>query len=321
VLYLGEQDLVQLGWSWEETIDRVGDAVVCLHHGDFAQPVKPYLRYRQPENRIIAMPAFLGGGFDVAGIKWIASFPGNAERGLPRAHSVVILNDAHTGVPKAIINTPLLSVIRTASVSGLVLEHFVRARGLADATVGIIGWGPIGRRHLEMCERVFGSRIAEYRLFDIRGVDVSALESTLRGKVRVVDCWQEAYRDADVFITCTVATAPYVDLKPKAGSLQLNVSLRDYTTGVYEHVKGAIVVDDWSEVCRERTDVEMFHLRCGLEESDVKTLADVVVGGFLAELEKGMPVMFNPMGMAVFDLAVASYCLGKAQASATGRWL
>lgn len=318
MLYLGEDDLVALGWSWKETIDTVGEAVVCLHRGDFSQPVKPYLRYREPRNRIIAMPAFLGGAFDVAGIKWIASFPGNTEQGLPRAHSVVILNDAHTGVPKAIINTALLSVIRTASVSGLVLEHFVAARGLADAKVGIIGWGPIGRHHLQMCEQVFGSRISEYRLFDVRGVDSSEMEGALLAKVNVVDCWQQAYGDADVFITCTVAAAPYVDSKPKAGSLQLNVSLRDYTTSVYEHVKGAIVVDDWSEVCRERTDVEMFHLRCGLEERDVKTLADVVVGGFFGQLDKDLPVMFNPMGMAVFDLAVASYCLRQAQARDAG---
>jgi ornithine cyclodeaminase len=321
LLYLGEQDLLGLGKPWANTIDAVEAAVRCLDAGDYAQPIKPFLRYRAPENRIIAMPGFLGGGFEVAGIKWVASFPGNPGRGLPRAHSVVILNDPGTGAPVAIINTALLSVIRTASVSGLFLRHFDRARRLERARVGIIGWGPIGRHHLEMCEQQFGARIAEYRLFDLRGVDRSGLSGALGDRVRVVSSWQDAYRDADVFITCTVAAAPYVDLEPKAGSLQLNVSLRDYTASVYEHVRGGIVVDDWSEVCREATDIETFHLQCGLEEGDVRTLVDVVVHGYLAELRPELTVMFNPMGMAVFDLAVASYYVEKARAAGAGRLL
>ena len=317
MLYLGERDLLALGKPWEQTIDAVEAAVRCLAAGDYAQPVKPYLRYRAPENRIIAMPGFLGGGFEVAGIKWIASFPRNLERGLPRAHSVVILNDAATGEPVAIVNSALLSVLRTASVSGLMLRHFDRARPLHGARVGIIGWGPIGRHHLELCEDVLGERVAEYRLFDLRGVDCSGLDDALRRRVRVVGSWQEAYDAADVFITCTVSSAPYVNLPPKPGSLQLNVSLRDYTSSVYEHVRGGIVVDDWTEVCREGTDVETFHLRCGLEERDVRTLVDVIQG-WVATLETELPVMFNPMGMAVFDLAVASDTVERARAAGCG---
>jgi len=318
VLYLGERELLALGKPWERTIDAVEAAVRCLAAGDYAQPVKPYLRYRAKENRIIAMPGFLGGAFEVAGIKWIASFPGNLERGLPRAHSVVILNAADTGEPVAIVNTALLSVIRTASVSGLMLRHFDRARPLDGARVGIIGWGPIGRHHLELCEQQLGARVAEYRLFDLRGVDCSGLDDTVRARVRVVSSWQEAYQDADVFITCTVSSAPYVDRAPKAGSLQLNVSLRDFTPSVYEHVRGGIVVDDWAEVCREGTDIERFHLDCGLEERDVKTLADVVLDGWVATLDRDRPVMFNPMGMAVFDLAVASDCVARARLAGCG---
>lgn len=321
MLYLAERDLLALGKPWEETIDAVEAAVRCLHEGDYAQPVKPYLRYRAPENRIIAMPAFLGGPFEVAGIKWIASFPGNPGRGLPRAHSVVILNDAHDGVPVAIINTALLSVIRTASVSGMVLRHYDRARPLDRATVGITGWGPIGRHHLELCERLYGTRIAEYRVFDIRGVDRSGLGDAPPDRIRIVGSWQEAYRDADVFIACTVATAPYVDLEPKPGSLHLNVSLRDYATSVFEHFRGGIVVDDWAEVCREGTDVEAFHRRCGLQQGEVKTVVDVVVHGCIAGMDTGRPVMFNPMGMAVFDLAVASHYVGRARAAGVGTLL
>ena len=307
MLYLNERQVRALGIDWNRTIDAIAAAVRTHDASDFAQPIKPYLRYGDPRNRIIAMPAYLGGDVHASGIKWIASFPGNLERGLPRAHSVVILNDADTGAPEAIINTPLLSAIRTASVSGLVLRHHARERTPSPSLrIGITGWGPIGRLHLAMCEAVLGDAIREVRVFDVRPPARSSLAG-FRSRVRAVDSWQEAYLDADVFVTCTVSPAPYIDRAPKPGSLQLNVSLRDYCTGVFPYVKEAIVVDDWDEVCRERTDIETMHKECGLERAGTRTLGDVVLRGFARTLPPTAPLMFNPMGMAIFDLAIASH--------------
>jgi len=127
MLYLNEKDLTKIGYNWNATIDNIEQAVHCLHNKDFVQPVKPYLRYRDLTNRIIALIAFVGGKINLAGIKWIASFPDNINHGLPRAHSVVILNNADTGAPVGIINTALLSIIRTASVSGLMIRYFLKA--------------------------------------------------------------------------------------------------------------------------------------------------------------------------------------------------
>jgi len=189
--YLNEKDLRSVGLNWNDTIDAIEDAVACLGAKDFAQPVKPYLRYGDPVNRIIAMPAFVGGKVNLAGIKWIASFPENIDNGIPRAHAVVILNNAETGKPVSIINTALLSIIRTSAVSGLMIRYFL--------------------------------------MHDLRGINKDAIDSPHKDKIVVVDSWQEAYRDTDIFITCTVSKAPYVDLPPKAGSLQLNCSLRDYS--------------------------------------------------------------------------------------------
>src|SRR5580658_4185064 len=110
---LDESGIRAIGTDWNKTVDIIQEAVRCLEVNDFSQPVKPYLRYRNRKNRIIAMPAFVGGRINKAGIKWIASFPDNIHKGFPRAHSVVILNDADTGEPVCIICTPLLSIIRT----------------------------------------------------------------------------------------------------------------------------------------------------------------------------------------------------------------
>lgn len=317
MLYLNEKDLLKIGFHWDETINVIEDAVRCLDQKDFVQPIKPYLRYRDLTNRIIALIAFVGGKINLAGIKWIASFPANIDHGLPRAHSVVILNEADTGVPVATINTALLSIVRTASVSGLMIRHFLKARPLSKANVAILGWGPIGRHHYKMVVDIMKDKIGKISLFDIRGVDPATITGPAKDKTVVVKSWQEAYRDADIFITCTVSKAPYVDEKPKAGSLQLNCSLRDYKTSILDHTK-AIIVDDWEEVCREKTDIEMMAKERGLKKEDTKAITDVVCHNAMASYPKNEAVMFNPMGMAVFDVATGRYYLDKAKAMKIG---
>jgi ornithine cyclodeaminase len=227
MIYLNEKNLVEIGIDWEKLVDIIERAVRYLGQGDFAQPIKPYLRYRDLKNRIIAMPAFIGGQFNMAGIKWIASFPDNIKNGIPRAHSVVILNKAETGEPVGIINTALLSILRTASVTGLMIRYFDKVRPLKNIHLGIIGWGPIGQYHFNMCKALLGDRISKISLYDLRKIDKSVIDFADKDKIVVTENWEEAYTDADVFITCTVSNAPYIDKQPKKGSLQLNVSLRD----------------------------------------------------------------------------------------------
>jgi ornithine cyclodeaminase len=315
--YLDDAAVAGLGWRPDETIDVVDWALRAIREGDYRQPLKPYLRFRDPGNRIIAMPGYLGGSFGVAGVKWIASFPGNVDRNLPRAHSVLVLNDASTGKPEAIINTARLSTIRTASVSGAVLRAYLRTRARRAYVVGITGWGPIGQHHARLCRALLGDVPHELRVFEIR--ESARCQLPAPGpRVEFTSSWQDAYDDADIFVTCTVSREPYVDRRPKAGSLHLNVSLRDYSTRVFPWVKSGIVVDDWNEVCREGTDVERMHRECGLGPDDVATLCDVVEGSFVEEVEPSVPIMFNPMGMAVFDMAIAAYYLHRAESNGAG---
>lgn len=312
MLYLSDQDVRNLDLNWNENIQVIEDTIACIHENDFSQPVKPYLRYRDMKNRIIAMPAFVGGPVNMSGIKWIASFPDNIQHQLPRAHCVVVLNDPDTGIPAGILNSGTVSAIRTASVSGLVLKKYIESRQLPAVKVGIIGFGPIGRYHLDMCSAVLGDAIEAVRIYDLKGVDLSAVPATLQDKAFAVDGWQEAYADADIFITCTASKERYINGQPKPGSLHLNVSLRDYTTGVFPWFEGAIIVDDWKEVCRENTDIEAFHKENNLMEADVKRLEDLVFTDYFNELGPDQAILFNPMGMAAFDIAISSRYLNRA---------
>jgi N-[(2S)-2-amino-2-carboxyethyl]-L-glutamate dehydrogenase len=310
--YLNEEHIKKAGIDWNETIDVVDESVRCLAKNDCAQPIKPYLRYRDLKNRIIAMPAFVGGNFNMAGIKWIASFPDNIQKGIPRAHSIVILNNSETGKPVAIINTPLLSIIRTASVSGLVIKYFQEVRKLENINVGIIGWGPIGRYHYDMCNAILGNKISKIFLFDIKGIDKSTIDINYQNKTIITQNWEEAYLNADIFMTCTVSKSAYIDKKPKDRSLHINVSLRDYKVESFEYFRDTVIVDDWDEVCREGTDIELVHKEKGLAKDQTKSIIDLVEKKCINDYRDSSPVFFNPMGMGIFDIAIGTYYFKKA---------
>src|ERR1043165_3060171 len=150
MIYLNEKDVRDIGIQWSQLAEAITGCIRAMSEGDFAQPVKPYLRYRDKTNRIIAMPAFVGSDISMSGIKWIASFPRNLNRGIPRAHSVTILNESDTGVPVCTVNTALISGLRTAAVTRVVLHKLLSLRkSPGKLRIGVCGLGPIGLLHVD----------------------------------------------------------------------------------------------------------------------------------------------------------------------------
>lgn len=306
MLYADDKEINKIHIQWEQLLSLIRKAVSIMHLGDYSQPVKPYLRYNDPQNRIIAMPAYLGGDICIAGIKWIASFPDNINRGLPRAHCIVALNDSATGVPLAVFNSAKISILRTASVSGTIIEEYIKNRG-KHLKAGIIGWGPIGQCHFRLMNEYFADYIEHINIYDIRPIqDLSEVSSYKKINTTILNSWEELYHSSDIIITCTVSDAPYIDLEPDRNALLLNVSLRDYKPSIYKWVKDSIIVDDWDEVCRENTDIENMHRKYGLSRNDTMDMYDVLFDSKMSKADS-KPIMFNPMGMAVFDMAVAYY--------------
>ncbi len=320
MLYLNEKDLLKIGFHWDETIDTIEKAVHCLEQKDFVQPIKPYLRYRDLTNRIIALIAFVGGEINLAGIKWIASFPNNIDHGLPRAHSVVILNDADTGAPVATINTALLSIVRTSSVSGLMIRYFLKARPQKNAKVAIMGWGPIGRHHYQdgrgfdegqdrqdralRCPRHRSGHHHRPGQGQDRGGPVVAGSLCGCGHLHHLHGLEGPVRGPEA--QGRLATAELFAAR-----------LQDQHPGPYEgdhrgRLGGSLPREDG-----HRDDA----LERGLQEKDTKSIVDVVCNDAMASYAKNEPIMFNPMGMAVFDIATGRYYIDKAKAMNIGQEL
>src|SRR5437667_5024938 len=100
----------------DECVEIVRGAYLAHAHGKSVNPDSFFLRFpEKPDCRIIALPAYLGDGCGVAGLKWIASYPGNIQRGFPRASAVLVLTSYDTAYPSAILEGSIISAARPAA--------------------------------------------------------------------------------------------------------------------------------------------------------------------------------------------------------------
>jgi N-[(2S)-2-amino-2-carboxyethyl]-L-glutamate dehydrogenase len=90
----------------EEVLDIVKKVYEAHAQGEDVLPHSLFLRpCKSSSSRFIALPSYIGKGFELAGIKWVSSFPGNIQRGIERASAVTILNSIDTGRPLAVLLT------------------------------------------------------------------------------------------------------------------------------------------------------------------------------------------------------------------------
>ena len=228
MLYLTRQDVVDVGMTPDEVIEHTRSALVEHGRAAVEMPAKIAVHPR-PDAFLHAMPAWVPA-LASCGAKWIGSFPGNVERGLPQTAGLIVLNDDATGLPIAIMDGTWVTMRRTSAVSALSAERLARQDA---AVIGIIGCGVQGRAHAEDLLRILPG-IRELRLFDRRAAAAMRLRDDLAARaagvdVRAVETVEAAVSGADVVVSATVilpVPEPLVrDSWIGAGALVLPVDL------------------------------------------------------------------------------------------------
>lgn len=293
---------------------RRGDCVdvvrraYLLHGRASVNPRSTFLRFPGRErDRIIALPAQLGGEFDVSGIKWIASYPDNIQHGLARASAVLILNSSSTGYPFACLEASIISAARTAASAALAAAELNGRR--AARRFGIIGTGLIARNVYEFLSEV-GWEIDEVALFDADPAEAERFRREVCRADRHRDVVVSAdsnslIRTSDVVLFATTSAAPHVhDASLFAHApLVLHLSLRDLAPEIL--IAGNNVVDDIDHVMSAGTSLHLAEQEIGSREFVAGTLAQQLRGEL--RLDRDRPTFFSPFGLGVLDLAVGKW--------------
>jgi len=312
-LYLSQEDVIAAGGlDMAETVKTIETSFRLHASGETILPHKPVLRWGGPESeettgRIMAMPAYVGGDFRVAGIKWIPSKPSNPVlRGLPRANALIILNDVETLLPLAVMDGTIVSAMRTGAASG------VAARVLArhDAAVlGMVGAG-VQMRTQAKAMRCVLPRLREGRVFDLdakRGATFAhEMSDLLQMQIHPVASAAEACRGADVFVTATMSSHAYVEAGwYQPGVLHCEVSFWDTPAEVLATLD-RVVCDDYEQVAHHGVDVSYRAVRDGyLARESIANLGDILIGREPGRRTEHDKILFNPIGLGIHDVAEA----------------
>jgi len=303
-------------------IDIVRMAYEAHGRGESSLPHSTFLRFpNNPRDRIIALPAYLGGNRGLAGVKWVASFPGNLELGMDRASALVVLNSAQTGRPEAILEGSLISAKRTAASAALAAQWL--HGGEKINCVGLVGCGPINFEISRFLLAIF----PEIKRLVIYDLDLARAEQFKRKCQETFGVLEvEIAKEASAALACsslislaTTASTPHIedlsDVSP--GSTILHISLRDLAPRIILSCDN--VVDDIDHVCREQTSVHLAEQLTGGRGFLRCAIADILMGKAASRRDADSIVVFSPFGLGALDLAVADFVrkLGLAQGKGT----
>jgi ornithine cyclodeaminase len=322
ILILRGHDVRQLLQGQEAAIlSAVRRSYEVHRSGESFLPHSSFLRFPNgPGDRVIALPAYLGGEFDTAGIKWISSFPGNINRGIERASAVVILNSMVTGRPEVILEGSLISAKRTAASAVLAAVSLHPHK--EETRVGLIGCGTINFEIVRFLRAVFPN-LAEMVIYDLdrsRAAQFSGMCAAEFGfiSIEIAAGVNDLFQKCALVSLATTASEPHISSLPKTTLPRtiLHISLRDLAPEVI--INSDNIVDDIDHVCRARTSLDLASQLTGNRDFIRCSLADVVTRQMPPRDDSHSTTIFSPFGLGILDLAVSKLVCELAQARQTG---
>ena len=229
-LYLSEPDMIKAGVkNMDQCVEAMEDLLVTLNKGDYvmagvnhnshgAQVIFPDdpqfegMPKNADDRRFMAMPAYLGGKYQMAGMKWYGSNCENKASGLPRSILMMMLNDKDTGAPLALMSANLVSCYRTGAIPGVGAKYLARKD---SETVTIIGPGVMGRTcllaFLSVCQKITTVKVKGRGQRSLHAFEEFVKKECPQiQQVIVCDSMEEAVKDSDII--CVTSTAPVKEI-------------------------------------------------------------------------------------------------------------
>jgi alanine dehydrogenase len=283
---------VEAAVSPAKAVEVVREAFVAYARGEWSMPPKVYTP-AYPAGDFRAMPA-LGAGH--AMLKWVTSFPGNPDRGLPTVTGLVLLSDAETGELRAVLDAGAVTALRTGAAAVLAAETLGR-----PGTAAVVGAGVNG----VATARTFIARGHQVSLWDVDEARARAAADELGAEVAPS---REDALGASLVVTVTPGREilfPHESLRPgQHVSLMGADGPGKAEIAPEELARVRVFCDDWEQASHSGDLVNA--VEAGLvSRADVTELGAVLAGSVVGRETEDDVTVFDSTGLAIQDLAIA----------------
>jgi ornithine cyclodeaminase/alanine dehydrogenase len=317
LLYLSRADVESVALDMRTIIDLLEVAFKEKGAGRVEMPPKPGI-HTQPDAFIHAMPAFIPS-LQSAGLKWVSGYPDNFKRGLPYISGLLVLNDAETGIPYAVMDCTWITAYRTGAASGLSARYLARPE---SRVAGILACGVQGRTNLEALAALFPlERVYAYDILpEVQARFVEEMSAGLELEITGVAEPRDAVVDSDLVVTSGPILkhpAPTIEknwLQP--GAFASAVDFDSYWQPEALAQVDKLSTDDHAQF--------QYYKSSGYFQGTPDPYADL--GQIVAGLKPGRErdderTMAINLGLALDDMAVAPEIYRRARERGIGTWL
>jgi ornithine cyclodeaminase/alanine dehydrogenase-like protein (mu-crystallin family) len=212
LLYLSHADVQSIGPTMSEIIQALESMFREKGKGRVEMPPKIGV-HTLPDAFIHAMPAYIAAQKAV-GMKWVSGYPENSKRGLPYIAGLLILNDAETGMPLAVMDCTWITAQRTGAATAVAAKYLARRE---SETVGILGCGVQGRSNLEALKVCFP--IKKARAYDVHPERSAEYSQEMHAELGIeavpVATAREAVAGCDIVVTAgPILRKPHATIQP-----------------------------------------------------------------------------------------------------------
>lgn len=246
------------------------------------------------------------------GTKFSAVFPGNLQQNLPATISTISLYSGQTGELKAVVEANALTAIKTAGSAAIATDLLSRKD---SSTLAIIGSG------LQAFDQVLAIRqVRNIRHVIVYDLDVTRAEKFV-GFLQAVDGYDvhttvagsadEAVAAADVVCTCTTSKRPVFKGSSLRAGTHVN-AIGSYAPDMQEIdsetvMRSSCVVTEHVEGLWAAAGDILDPFEKGLIDKDKVdgSVGDVLAGSVLGRQNDDQITLYESVGSAVLDLAIA----------------
>jgi len=313
--FLSARDVVQ-ALPMREAVAAMKEAFRQISAGEAVVPARTHIETAQPQGDTLVMASYSPAAGRM-GVKVITLFGSNAAVGLPRIQALMLVLDAATGSPLAVMDGTSLTAIRTGAASGAATDLLARPDA---AVVAVFGAGPQARTQLEAVCTVRPIRRA--RVFDVSAEQAAAFAREMSERlgipIEVAGSPSDALARADVVCTATTASVPVFADGDLAPGVHIN-AIGSYKPSVREIPgetvrRARVVVDHLPSALAEAGDL-LIPMSQGLVGRDHvhAELGETLSGRKKGRESQDQVTLFKSVGVAVQDLLAADKVLANAE--------